>query len=687
MSNISRRTFTLAPLAEIPLRGLAADTPFALPFRQVHLDFHTSEEIPNVGADFDGREFAGILKAARVNSINVFAKCHHGWAYYDTQIAHRHPNLKPGLDMLGEMVTHCRAAGIDVLYYYSLVWDVRVARANPEWRMLNRDGSVIGGIPGDAWPWICMNTPYLDLVARENEELIGKYAVKGAWFDILKQPPGGCWCKWCVEDRKRLGLTDSKSEIAKHNKHVAVNVEKRLNDIIHKHKPDALTFYNSRLVVGVRDELDAYSHIEIESLPTGGWGYSHFQQRVRYMRTLGKEMVGMTGRFHKSWGDFGGLKNQAALDYECMNFLANGAKCCVGDQLHPNGRLDAATYKRIGRTYFNVESIEPWVRSANAVTEVAVVSTALFNTESTQKITESDQGFTNMLVELHHQFNVVDLEEDLSKYKVVILPDEIRPSLALLKKLDAFVTAGGGVLITGESLLNPRTMWWDWCGLDGVRYQGKAKFEGEYLRPSGTHLPSLERYDYFLYQNGQSIAVDHGWDVLATYTHPFFDRSAERFSSHKQTPPGPATFEPAVVRKGRVIYLANPVFRSYALDGVPALKQMIGDLLATLLPEPLVEAPGLPSTAQLTVLEQPSKKRTLVWLLNYPMTRRAPNIDIIEEPGVLVDQTVRLRMPKSPSRAVLVPQGVPLTVTYENGMAGVNVGRIRGHQAIAFENS
>ncbi|MDQ2946838.1 MAG: hypothetical protein M3Y27_12990 [Acidobacteriota bacterium] len=67
----------------------------------------------------------------------------------------------------------------------------------------------------------------------------------------------------------------------------------------------ATTFYNARVVIGLRD---------IESLPTGGWGYSHFQNRVRYMRTLDRQLVGMTGRFHRSWADFGGFKNQAAID-------------------------------------------------------------------------------------------------------------------------------------------------------------------------------------------------------------------------------------------------------------------------------------------------------------------------------------------------------------------------------------
>lgn len=686
MRVLSRRAFTLATFAAgMATRLPASKSRFSgeLPFRQVHLDFHTSELIPDVAADFDAVAFARTLKEARVNSINVFAKCHHGYAYYDTRIATRHPALK--VDLLGDMIRACDAEEIHVLYYYSLVWDVLVARKHPEWRMLTRQGELIGGQPGAAWPWICMNTPYLDQVIRENEEILAKYKVAGCWFDILKQPPEGCWCKWCVAERAGLGLRDDPAGIARHNKLVAVRVEQKLNGILHRRFPEGLSFFNSRLVVGVRDELDYYSHIEIESLPTGGWGYTHFQQRVRYMRTLGKEMVGMTGRFHKSWGDFGGLKNQAALDFECLNFVANAAKCCVGDQLHPRGRLDEATYRMIGRTYRRIEALEPWARGTRAVTDIGAVSTALFNTESTQKITEADQGFTNMLVELHQQFNVIDLEEEFSRYKLILLPDEIRPSKELLSKLDEFLGRGGAVIVTGESLLHPQYHWFQWKPMAGIRYQGRAKFQGEYLLPKPGAFPSLPGGAYFLYRPGHSIAVDEGVEVLATYGHPYFDRDEERFSSHQQTPLGQRTEEPVIVRAGRVTYIANPLFTGYARDGVPAWKQIVKDLIRTYLPAPVVLAPGLPSTAQITVLEQPAAARQIVHLLHYPMTRRAPNIDIIEEPGVLVDQEVRLRLPAAPRSAALVPQGVPLEVSYRDGYAGVRVRRIAGHQAISFE--
>jgi hypothetical protein len=53
-------------------------------FRQVHLDFHTHGSITGIGKDFDPQKFAETL----VNSINLFARCHHGYNYYYNQKFH-----------------------------------------------------------------------------------------------------------------------------------------------------------------------------------------------------------------------------------------------------------------------------------------------------------------------------------------------------------------------------------------------------------------------------------------------------------------------------------------------------------------------------------------------------------------------------------------------------------------------
>ena len=41
-------------------------------YRQIHLDFHTSEKINNIGKEFSKEQFQGALKKGHVDSITVF---------------------------------------------------------------------------------------------------------------------------------------------------------------------------------------------------------------------------------------------------------------------------------------------------------------------------------------------------------------------------------------------------------------------------------------------------------------------------------------------------------------------------------------------------------------------------------------------------------------------------------------
>ncbi len=136
---LTRRQFVLSSgvVLAISAAGRGAQQRELL-FRQIHLDFHTGELIPDVGADFDPHEFVATLQRAHVNSINIFAKCLHGYAYCETEIAVRHPSLKR--DLLGEVLGVLRPAGIAANYSYCLTWDALAAKRHPEWRILDRKG-------------------------------------------------------------------------------------------------------------------------------------------------------------------------------------------------------------------------------------------------------------------------------------------------------------------------------------------------------------------------------------------------------------------------------------------------------------------------------------------------------------------------------------------------------------------
>ena len=86
--------------------------------RQIHLDFHCSEFIEDIGAKFDSKSFKACLKKANVNSINLFAKCHHSWSYYPTEIGKMHPNLK--FDLLGAQIEASKEIGLKLLFILRL---------------------------------------------------------------------------------------------------------------------------------------------------------------------------------------------------------------------------------------------------------------------------------------------------------------------------------------------------------------------------------------------------------------------------------------------------------------------------------------------------------------------------------------------------------------------------------------
>ena len=95
-------------------------------FRQIHLDFHTSEQIPGVGAAFSSEQFQDMLRLGRVDSITLFSKCHHGWSYHPTSVGRQHPTL--GFDLLGAQIEAAHAIGVRTPVYLSAGLDEQVYR-------------------------------------------------------------------------------------------------------------------------------------------------------------------------------------------------------------------------------------------------------------------------------------------------------------------------------------------------------------------------------------------------------------------------------------------------------------------------------------------------------------------------------------------------------------------------------
>lgn len=653
---------------------------FKLPFRQIHLDFHTGPAIPDVGRDFDADTFADTMKEAHVNSVTVFAKCHHGHLYYNTKHPARHPSLKKSMDLLGEQVEALHKRGIRAPIYISVQCDEFAANTHPEWRVVNPDGRLAGNPLHAGWHIVDMSSPYADYLAEQIEEVMKLFKpVDGVFLDMCWDQPSVS--TWALDKMVKGGYNPDSEEDRGNYAHALVleymTRYKKIIDGAQKGKP-APVWFNSRPLWNFDEEKKFFMHAEIEALPTGGWGYTYFPLGVRFVRTFGLPCLGMTGRFHKSWADFGGLKPEAALMYECCQMLANGARCSVGDQLHPRGVLDTAVYDMIGKVYKHVEKCEPWCEDAVAVSDIGVMRAVSRHYHSQQG--DANEGAVRALQQLGCQFDFVSVATDFAAYKLIVVPEGVTADAALATKLQAYLKKGGAVLFSGSGALDADGK--PVLPEQGIQVEGPSPFTTTYLRFDGEFGNGIPATDHVMYERGFRMTAAKGAKGFVTVVEPYFEREWRHFSSHFQTPPDKASKYMAVVQNGKVMTIAFPVFKAYGTHGNLAYRHLIAKCVAHLLPEPVLRIKA-PSFVEVNVNRQ--GKSTVVHLLGYCPIRRGINIDIVEEAVTVPNIALALKLPKAPSSVTLQPEGKALKFTYRSGHVEVTVPELNGHAMVVVE--
>ncbi|TAG09355.1 MAG: beta-galactosidase, partial [Verrucomicrobia bacterium] len=183
--------------------------------RQVHLDFHTSQHIAGVAADFDAKAFAATMKKAYVNSATIFAKCHHGYTYYPSKGCASHPELVPSdRDLLGEQIEALHREGIRCPIYVTVGWDALLTAEHPEWRTMFQNGLFGDWNTGHPGQWAFVNwlhPGYQQLLEDLTREILDRYGkeVDGFFYDICFFPKGACWSPESVKFREKHGLLDN----------------------------------------------------------------------------------------------------------------------------------------------------------------------------------------------------------------------------------------------------------------------------------------------------------------------------------------------------------------------------------------------------------------------------------------------------------------------------------------------
>lgn len=624
--------------------------------RAIHFDFHTLPHIDDLASQWDAELFAKTLKKANVEFINATAQCNIGHAYYPTKIGITYPGLK--VDMFGQLVEACHKEGIRVNGYISTGLNHDACNRHPEWSRVNGEGQVIyGDRTANFFRTQCFNTSYADHILGIIQEVLD-YGVDGLFLDNVITRH--CYCPTCTKEMLSLGIDiNDPQEVYNFAYSKTRAFAQRVRELV----PQDKYLYTNGF-----GESFARTHGEVECLPSGGWGYDNFSSVVSYVRNLYDQTIYMTGRFQRSWGDFGGFRNKASLENDFYDALLHNSQVSVGDHLHPRGRLNESLYEMIGDIYGQLKKYEKWTDSAHYIKEVAVLRNRIDPRNPYDERFPNDAA-ARMLGELKYNFDVVDESMDFSPYKVLILSDMLFMTENLRDKLEAYMEdKSHAVLATGRSLYNRegkpvRSKLWDFAELCGMDNSKTAYYK----------LPEDDR-PFAMYQTGTFVKAAPEY-TLAPYVKPYFDRHWDGLHGYYYTPPKEETEYAAIVEKDRFRHISFQVLYAYYEAAYKNHRDLIQNFLETYIPEPLIRAKELPSTARATLTG--TQDYTLLHVkVTYPECRGLS--DIVEEHSILPAGR-KIWVKGHYGKACLLPEETPVECTVDGAYTCITLPEITGY--------
>ena len=642
------------------------------------MDFHTSEYIENIGEEFDAEQFKAALKLGHVTSVTLFGKCHHGYTYYPSKISMMHPHLK--FNLLKAQVDAAHELGLKTPIYLPIGWSVKDAEDHPEWLAKDFNSGEIyyyrydpNAKPTDvkpmcSWKVLCPVGGYKKQLLALTKEICEEFApIDGLFYDIVFLGDA-CGCDACKRGMRVRGYNENSFEDAK-KYYIETRQEllKELSDIVRGYNPAATVFFNGGAEINYPMYHDYQSHFELEDLPSVWGGYDRLPVRAKYFtQKQKKQTIGMTGKFHTSWGEFGGFKRTEALKYECANMLALGAGCSVGDQLHPSGKMDMETYRRIGHVYEYIEKIESYCVNMNEATNFGFVMSM---------DTTENEGVSKMLMETQRGFVLVLEDTDISKLQCVMVPNHANMTAVLLKKLKDFHKNGGKLLLIGDAVCHFEDL--------GIRYLGHSEYDMDYIA-TGHSMINLDS-PLLAYSSAYIVEINENYTVLADVYEPYFSRTYEKYCSHRNTPnQTQKAYYPAAVCNGQVAYIAHNIPQIYYDYGSSYHRDYFMAVLKTLLPNDVCEVVGLMSCGRMRLTEN-EKYYALHLFYASPVSRG--EACVIEDIPELYNIKVTLHIDREISSVVKVPQNEDIAFTQGDGKLEFTVDKMKNHQLIVINKA
>lgn len=533
-------------------------------YRRNLVDMHIPDWHPEFMADYEPARHVELLQRAQVKTAMVYANSHVGLCYWPTKAGRMHGGLG-GRDVLGEFLSQARAAGLDTVVYYSLIFNNWLAETYPDWQMVDAAGDA-GFVWGGRYGVCCPNVPeHRGFIANQIAELSTAYDFDGMFFDMAFWPKI-CYCDACRRRyHKELGGKPPETvnwqdpqwvEFQRARETWLAEFAVLATRKAKEYKPEVSVEHNSATLThdwqrgAALDLRDANDFIGGDLY--GGFSEQSFVCKFYDSITPDKPFEYMTSRCDPSLASHTTSKTQDALALHNWLTLAHNGAFLFIDAADPAGTLQPEIYNTMGAVFAESKPYEPHL-GGELCADIGIYFSPRAKFDPYQGGSVSDLGVgayphltasvrtAGVLQRAHIPYDVISRPQldDLARFQVVCVlepgclePDEV-------EALRAFVCGGGALFLSG---LTAAAAFQYELGI--TAFVGRTEADFTYLSPTdlGESLfPGVTQRQPLSVRRPQVQVKSASADILARVVVPYTTPAEAQFASIHSNPPGTET--------------------------------------------------------------------------------------------------------------------------------------------------
>jgi len=681
-------------------------------YRRNLVDMHIEDWDEQFLSQFNPKNYVEMLKLANVKSAMIYANSHVGYCYWPTKTGHMHRGVK-GRDVLGEISDLCHKKGIDVILYYSLIFNNWAYEQNPQWRIVDVNGKASRERPERAGRYgvCCPNSPgYRKFVLDQIEELCQNYDFEGIFFDMTFWP-AVCYCSNCKrrykeevgEDLPTIINWDDASWIKfqKKREEWLAEFAAMATAAVRKYKPEVAVEHQSSTVAsswryGVTDLLAEQCDV-IDGDFYGGVLQQSFICKLYYNLTPNMPFVFSTSICYPGLTDHATTKPKELVESRAFLTIAHNGAFLIIDAVDPVGTLEERRYRMVGDVFNKISKYEKFL-GGELCQDVAIY----FSFDSKMNFAENGKrpspevleelarnlphvdaalGCAEALRTNHIPFGVITKKNlaELSHHRVITLPNVLRLSDEEADAMKEYVAAGGSIYASKFTLKSKLSEMLDITSMEETQERFTyiaPTLEGKAL------LPEITKEYPLSISNSQIKAESTSKNgIMATIMLPYTNPSdSSKFASIHSNPPGVLTKYPAIIHKefgkGRILWSSASI-ETHATQSLKH-RSTLAHIIRSLAKKPFSFEAAAPGCVEIILFHKSDERRYLINFVNFQSEIGMPNIPI-------GDALVKVRVKGKPLKTTSLPDGTSIPFTQNGECVNIKVPTLQTFRMIALD--